>query len=134
MAEALEVRLVHGEGFGLLERLHRRGAASLAADQGHLAEVLAWAAHRESDGVAERSHDLDREVTGGDQMDGVAGIIGVEHNLAAGKAPSPRDREQQPNLLWRDAAQESPIHALSLCHGRDSSSVRTRNDSGQLSF
>ena len=108
MAEALEVGLVHGEGFGLLERLHPRGAAILAADQGHLAEVLAWAAHRKSDRVAERSHDLNCEMTGRDQMDGVARIIGVEHDFATGKTPSPRDREQQPHLFCRDAAQESP--------------------------
>ena len=134
VAEALEVSLVHGEGLGLLERLDPRGAAALAADQGHLTEVLAGATHSEGDRIAQRSHDLDREVAGGYRMDGVAGVIGVEHDLATGKPPASRDREQQPYFLCRDAAQEGPLHWLSVCHGRDNSSVRTRNDSGEPHF
>ena len=66
-------------------------------------------------------------------MDRVCGVVAVEHDFAAVEVSPPGDREQQPNLLFGDIGEQTPLHATSLCREHDSVSVVAVNDAETIS-
>jgi hypothetical protein len=63
-------------------------------------------------------------------MKRIGRVFTVEHDLAAGEAAPPRDRQQQPHFFLGQVLQEAPPHLTTLSHERDISSVKTGNGAG----
>jgi hypothetical protein len=51
------------------------------------------------------------------QIEGVGGVVATEDDLAAAKVPSPGDRHQTPDIVFRDVCEPS-LHGLILFQGR----------------
>jgi hypothetical protein len=109
-AEPVEVALVDRERLRVLERRHRRRPPRSVADERHLAEALTRPAHGENGGVAEGRHDPDRESAAGDEVERVRRIVVVKDDLVAGEPAPARDRDQPPDVGFREPRQQPPLH------------------------
>src|SRR6266516_258682 len=116
VSEARELLLVHAERLSLLERLDRRRAARLLADESHLAEALSRPAYTDHRLVAERRHHTDRKVALGDEVERVGRVAAVEHDLAPPKAPPAGELDQALHGLVGNALQQLPLHTPILRH------------------
>ncbi len=126
-----EVVAEHRARLAGLERFDGGRAASVREEEGELAEALSRSEDVDEHAVAQRRQHPCAEATAHDEVQGVGGIVAMEHDLTSRERPPTRDREQPTHVFRRQIDEQRPLHDASLCNGGHIRNVAGANDTAR---